>query len=84
VRASLAFGRALRLRGPSVATWQLRLLVEAGILQPYPVSARPLPSDVRPAVRTVYDGFLLLFWLLAQGYLRQVGQHRQMALFLPG
>jgi hypothetical protein len=60
VRASLAFGHALRLRGPSVATWQLRLLIEAGILAPYPVPARPLPATVRPAVRLVYEGFLLL------------------------
>jgi Bifunctional DNA primase/polymerase, N-terminal len=60
VRASLAFDRAVRLRGPSVATWQLRLLIEAGILVPYPVAARPLPSGVRPAIRQVYDGFLLL------------------------
>ena len=60
MRASLAYGRAVRLRGPSVATWQLRLLIEAGLLAPYPVSARPLPSGVRPAIRLVYDGFLLL------------------------
>jgi hypothetical protein len=60
VRASLAYGQAVRLRGPSVATWQLRLLVEAGILAPYPVSACPLPSDVRPAIRQVYEGFLFL------------------------
>jgi len=119
VRASLAYGRALRLRGPSVATWQLRLLVEAGLLTPYPVSARPLPAAVRPAVRQVYDGFLLLLgckwwympqvpttfawrfaaawcglnerhvgeamsWLLAHGYIRQMGRHKHMALFLPG
>jgi hypothetical protein len=119
VRASLAFGHAVRLRGPSVATWQLRLLIEAGILDPYPVSARPLPPKVRPTVRTVYNGFLFLLackwwhtpqaptpfawrfaaawcglgarhvgeamhWLLAQGFIRQVGRHRQMALFLPG
>jgi hypothetical protein len=119
VRASLAFGYALRLRGPSVATWQLRLLVEAGMLAPYPVSARPLPSAVPPAVHLVYEGFLFLLgckwwhtpqapttfswrfaaawcglgerhvgeamhWLLAQGWLRQVRQYRQMALFLPG
>jgi hypothetical protein len=60
VRASLAFGRALRLRGPSVATWQLRLLVEAGILPPYPVPARPLPPHVPSAIRTVYEGFIFL------------------------
>jgi hypothetical protein len=60
VRASLAYGQALRLRGPSVATWQLRLLVEAGLLEPYPVPARPLPLAAPPAARTVYEGFLLL------------------------
>jgi hypothetical protein len=57
VRASLACGQVMRLRGPSVATWQLRLLVEARILEPYVVPARPLPSDVRPAVRKVYRVF---------------------------
>jgi Bifunctional DNA primase/polymerase, N-terminal len=60
VRASMAYGQAVRLRGPSVATWQLRLLIEAGLLAPYPVSARPLPAAVRPAIRMVYEGFLLL------------------------
>lgn len=29
-------------------------------LAPYPVPARPLPPDVRPAIRQVYEGFLLL------------------------
>jgi Bifunctional DNA primase/polymerase, N-terminal len=119
IRASLAYGQAVRLRGPSVATWQLRLLIEAGILAPYPVSARSLPAKVRPAIRTVYEGFLLLLgckwwrtpeapapfswrfaaawcgvaerhvgeamhWLLTQGWLRQVGRYRGLALFLPG
>jgi hypothetical protein len=119
VRASLAFGHAMRLRGKSVATWQLRLLVEADILAPYPVPARALLCDVRPAIRMVYEGFLLLLrckwwhtlqapttfswssaaawcglgerhvggamhWLLAHGWLRQVGRYRRMALSLPG
>ncbi len=119
VRASLAVGQAVRLRGPSVATWQLRLLVEAMILEPYPVAVRPLPPDVRPAVRKVYEGFRFLLackwwhtpeaptafswrfaaawcglgerhvgdamqWLLAQGFIRQMGKHRRTALFLPG
>jgi hypothetical protein len=60
VRASLAFGQAVRLRGPSVATWQLRLLVEAGHLEPHPVPARPLPPAVPPVIRRVYTGFVLL------------------------
>jgi hypothetical protein len=119
VRASLAYGQAVRLRGPSVATWQLRLLIEAGVLAPYPVAARPLPAEVRPAIRLVYEGFLFLLackwwhtaqtptpfawrfaaawcglgerhvgeamhWLLAHGWLRQVGRYRGLALFLPG
>jgi hypothetical protein len=118
VRASLACHHAVRLRGPSVATWQLRLLVEARILAPYPVPARPLPPDARPAVRKVYAGFVFLLackwwhtpdaptafswrfaaawcglgerhvgealhWLLAQGFLRQVGRYRGIALLLP-
>jgi hypothetical protein len=108
----------MRLRGPSVATWQLRLLVEAGILEPYHVPARPLPPRVDPVIRRVYAGFVLLLgckwwhtpqaptpfawrfaaawcgievrhageaihWLLVQGWLRQVGRYRQIALFLP-
>jgi bifunctional DNA primase/polymerase-like protein len=119
VRASLACDHAVRLRGPSVATWQLRLLVEARILEPYSVPARPLPPEVRSAIRRVYEGFRFLLackwwhtpeaptpfswrfaatwcglgerhvgdamhWLLAQGFLRQVGKHGRTALFLPG
>jgi len=108
----------MRLRGPSVATWQLRLLIEAGLLDPYRVPTRPLPPGVDPAIRRVYAGFMLLLgckwwhtpqaptpfawrfaaawcglearqageaihWLLAQGFLRQVGRYRGMALLLP-
>jgi hypothetical protein len=60
VRASLACGRAVRLPRPSVATWQLRLLVEAGLLTPYPVPARRLSPGAPPAARTVYEGFRFL------------------------
>jgi hypothetical protein len=60
VRASLAHRKAVRLRGPSVATWQLRLLVEAGLLAPYPVPARGLPPAAPPAARAVYEGFRFL------------------------
>jgi hypothetical protein len=60
VRASLAFRQAVRQRGPCVATWQLRLLVEAGILERYPVPARGLPLATPRAARTVYEGFLFL------------------------
>jgi hypothetical protein len=43
-----------------MATWQLRLLVEAGLLASYPVSVRPLPAEIQPAIRMVYEGFLFL------------------------
>ena len=108
VRASLALGYAVRLRGPSMATWQLRLLIETEILTPYPVPTRSLPLAAPRVIRQVYEGFLLLpackwwhtpqvpipfawrfaaawcgieawhvgdavQWLLAHGWLRQVG-----------
>ena len=68
VYASTIAGRVRRLTGPSMATWFLRLLVEAG--RPVAVPARRLPSTVRPAVRKVYEGFLLLLgckWLHTSG-----------------
>jgi hypothetical protein len=118
VYASIIAGRVMRLKGPSMASWFLRLLVEAGMYQPVAVPARRLPSTARPAVRKVYEGFLLLLgckwlhtpgaptpfpwrfaadwcqiserhageslqWLLREGYIRPVGKHRGMALFLP-
>jgi hypothetical protein len=70
VYASIIAGRVMRLPGPSLASWFLRLLVEAGICSPVEVPARPLVSAVRPAVRKVYEGFLLLLgckWLLTPG-----------------
>jgi hypothetical protein len=57
VRASLAYGQARWLQQAETWTWQMRLLIEAEIVTPAPVAARPLPRDVRPAVHRVYDGF---------------------------
>jgi hypothetical protein len=70
VYASKVAGRVMRLSGPSMATWFLRLLVEAGIYKPVAVPVRRLPPTVRPAVRKVYEGFLLLLgckWLHTSG-----------------
>jgi hypothetical protein len=70
VYATEVTGRDMRLKGPSMASWFLRLLVEAGIYRPVLVPARRLPPTVRPAVRKVYEGFLLLLgckWLRSPG-----------------
>ena len=70
VYASKIAGREMRLKGPSMASWFLRLLVEAKICTPVAVPARRLPLTVRPAVRKVYEGFLLLLgckWLHTPG-----------------
>jgi hypothetical protein len=70
VRASLAYGQACLLKDAETWTWQMRLLVEAGVVWPAPVKARPLPPGVRPAVHRVYDGFQRLLdckWLLKPG-----------------
>ena len=119
VRAALAHGKVVRLRRPSQAAWQLRLLVEAGMLAPADVPAGILPASTPPAIRKVFDGFLLLLgckwlhtpavptvfswrfamgwcgvgsmttvskamqWLLAHRFIRQVGEWRRAALFLP-
>ena len=40
VRASLAYGKAVKLSGPELATWHLRLLVETGFVEPAQVQAR--------------------------------------------
>jgi hypothetical protein len=70
VRASLAYGQARWLQKAETWVWWLRLLIEAEVVPPAPVQARPLPPGVRPAVHRVYDGFRLLLgckWLLRPG-----------------
>jgi hypothetical protein len=120
VFASIAYGEVVRLRGPEMAVWQLRMLVEAKLIAPYRLSALDLPTNTTAHVKRVYHGFLWLLackwlytpeaptpftwrfaaawcgkrsmrqvgeamaWLLQHGYLRQVGRHGRMALFLPG
>lgn len=60
VRAALGYGRMKRLKGPELATWQIRLLVETGLLAPFEVKIRPLPSTAKESTRQVYEGFRLL------------------------
>jgi hypothetical protein len=70
LRASLAYGEARWLGKAETWTWQMLLLLEAGVVPPAPVQARPLPPGVRPAVRKVYEGFQHLLackWLLKPG-----------------
>lgn len=57
-------------RGPELATWALRLLVETGHIAPAPVVAQELPKSYPASVRRVYNGFLSLLavkWLHTPG-----------------
>jgi hypothetical protein len=70
VRASLAYGETCWLRDAEMWVWQMRLLVEAEVVLPTLVKARPLPPSVRPAYHRVYEGFQRLLgckWLLKPG-----------------
>jgi hypothetical protein len=70
VRASLAYGRVIQIRDENGKghpiehlAWRLRLLYEAGCVQPLEVPHRPLGDEARPAVKAVYNGLLLLLGL---------------------
>jgi hypothetical protein len=70
VRAARAYREVKKLSAPELATWGLRLLVEAGILHAVRVEAAPLPSWEAPHVHQVYNGFLFLLgckWLHTHG-----------------
>ena len=70
VFASQISGEVVRLDGPEMVTWQLRLLVNAGIVAPYPVEARAVPDDAPMIVQKVYRGFIHLLgcrWLYTAG-----------------
>ena len=63
-------GLARTLSDASMATWSLRLLVEAKRLEPYPVRLPPLPDDARGSVVRLYEGLTRLFgakWAYAPG-----------------
>ncbi len=60
VYAALVTGKVKRLPKPSRKTWRLRLMVEAGLLDPYPVEMKPLPDDMPALLRQFCEGFRLL------------------------
>jgi hypothetical protein len=70
VRASIAYGEVTRLKDQQHRSqavehmvWRLRLLNEAGALKPSAVPHQALTEEVKPAVRAVYEGCLLLLGL---------------------
>jgi hypothetical protein len=69
--ASRIVGHEVRLEGkPTLTVWWLRALITSGFLAPADVPAKPFPFKVRPAVRSLYDGFILNFqgrWLYEPG-----------------
>ena len=60
-----------KLKGPTFAVWALRLLAEAGVLQPLDDVGLPeLKAKVTDGVRKVYDGLRLLYsvrWTYSYG-----------------
>jgi hypothetical protein len=70
VRASLAYGQVTLFKddhgrgqaGEHVA-WRLRLLYEAGALDPNRINYTTLSPDAGPAIKAVYEGFILLLGL---------------------
>ena len=70
VFAAQAYGKVVNLRGPELATWQLRFLVETGFAEAVQVEMRPLPAAASRCVRSTYEGFKLLLgckWLYEYG-----------------
>lgn len=70
VYASQAYGVARKLNKPELTTWQLRLLVQTGLVKPAEVRMPPLPSNAKPSVQRVYEGFRLLLqckWVYEYG-----------------
>lgn len=57
VYAALVTGQVKRLPKPSRKTWRLRLMVEAGLLEPYPVEMKPLPDEMPPLLWRFCEGF---------------------------
>lgn len=71
VLAARAYGHAKILSKSEMVTWQLRLLVETGVVRPARVPMPKLPKHLSsPDVQRVYDGFRLLLgarWLHSSG-----------------
>jgi hypothetical protein len=60
VYAALVTGEPTRLPRPSRLTWRLRLLVELGLLAPYPVEMKALPEDAPDVLRHFCESFTVL------------------------
>jgi hypothetical protein len=54
-------GTLAKLRDPSMKTWSIRLAVDAGLTEPYPIPKPVIPVDAPPLVRTIAAGIWLLF-----------------------
>ena len=68
VRAALGYGEVKQLNKGELAVWQTRLLIEAGLIAPAPVTLLPLPDGESETVHKVYEGFRRL---LGCKYLRE-------------
>jgi hypothetical protein len=69
-RASLAYGKAHRLKNAESAVWYRRLWHEAALIQTMPVVLPSLPEEASAATRRVVAGFELLVglrWLTHHG-----------------
>jgi len=70
VLAAQRSGRVRSLNGPELATWKLRLLVEAGLVDPIHVDMPPLPPEASPITHRVLAAFCYLLsckWLYTAG-----------------
>lgn len=68
VYAAQKTGEIRKLNAPEHATWFIRLLVDAGLIDPAPLPMVPLPPGASSSMRKVYEGIKLLFgckWLYA-------------------
>ena len=70
VYAAIRYKKVVELGKPEFTTWAIRLLVDLGLISPYPVNRKPLPKEAAPTVKKVYEGFRLLLgckWLYSPG-----------------
>ena len=70
VYAAIHYKKVVELSKPEFTTWAIRLLVDLGLISPYPVNKKPLPKEAAPTVKKVYEGFRLLLgckWLYSPG-----------------
>jgi len=70
VFAAIHYGKVVSLGKAEFSTWAIRLLVDLGLISPYPVNRKPLPKEVTPTVKKVYEGFCHLLgckWLYSPG-----------------